>query len=96
MIFFDELDAMVPNRGGNNVGHHYASEVNEFLVQLNQAGENRVLVIGATNLPDRIYAAVRRPGLPPSSTPCPPTLSTTRRTARSRNGTSRLFSPGKR
>ena len=62
MIFFDELDAMVPNRGGNTVGHHYASEVNEFLVQLNQAGENRVLVIGATNLPDRIDAAVRRPG----------------------------------
>jgi SpoVK/Ycf46/Vps4 family AAA+-type ATPase len=62
MIFFDELDAMVPNRGGNNVGHHYASEVNEFLVQLNQAGDNRVLVIGATNLPDRIDPAVRRPG----------------------------------
>src|ERR1022692_356431 len=25
MIFFDELDAMVPNRGGGSVGHHYAS-----------------------------------------------------------------------
>jgi len=62
MIFFDELDAMVPNRGGDHVGHHYASEVNEFLVQLNQAGENHVLVIGATNLPDRIDPAVRRPG----------------------------------
>jgi SpoVK/Ycf46/Vps4 family AAA+-type ATPase len=62
MMFFDELDAMVPNRGGNSVGHHYASEVNEFLVHLNQAGANRLLVIGATNLPDRIDAAVRRPG----------------------------------
>ena len=31
MIFFDELDAMVPSRG-DTVGHHYASEVNEFLV----------------------------------------------------------------
>jgi len=62
MIFFDELDAMVPNRGGDFVGHHYASEVNEFLVQLNESGKNRVLVIGATNLPDRIDPAVRRPG----------------------------------
>jgi len=62
MIFFDELDAMVPNRGGDYVGHHYASEVNEFLVQLNESGKNRVLVIGATNLPDRIDPAVCRPG----------------------------------
>jgi hypothetical protein len=62
MLFFDELDAMVPNRGGDHVGHHYASEVNEFLVQLNECGRNRVLVIGATNLPDRIDPAVRRPG----------------------------------
>ncbi len=62
MIFFDELDAMVPNRSGGSVGHHYASEVNEFLVQLNECGRNRILVIGATNLPDRIDPAVLRPG----------------------------------
>jgi transitional endoplasmic reticulum ATPase len=62
MIFFDELDAMIPNRGGDFVGHHYASEVNEFLVRLNECGKNRILVVGATNLPDRIDPAVRRPG----------------------------------
>jgi SpoVK/Ycf46/Vps4 family AAA+-type ATPase len=62
MIFFDELDAMVPNRSGDSVGHHYASEVNEFLVQLNECGRNKILVIGATNLPGRIDAAVLRPG----------------------------------
>ena len=62
MIFFDELDAMVPNRSGGSVGHHYASEVNEFLVQLNECGKNNILVIGATNLPDRIDPAVMRPG----------------------------------
>ncbi|MCX6900868.1 MAG: ATP-binding protein [Verrucomicrobia bacterium] len=62
MLFFDELDAMVPNRGGGSVGHHYASEVNEFLVQLNECGRNKILVIGATNLPDRIDSAVLRPG----------------------------------
>jgi len=62
MIFFDELDAMVPNRSGGSVGHHYASEVNEFLVQLNECGKNKILVIGATNLPTRIDPAVMRPG----------------------------------
>jgi tetratricopeptide (TPR) repeat protein len=62
MIFFDELDAMVPNRGGDSVGHHYASEVNEFLVQLNECGRSKILVIGATNLPERIDPAVLRPG----------------------------------
>src|ERR1700722_1024488 len=43
MIFFDELDAMVPNRGGGTVGHHYASEVNEFLVQLNGCSKKKIL-----------------------------------------------------
>lgn len=62
MIFFDELDAMVPNRSGSSVGHHYASEVNEFLVQLNECAHRRILVIGATNLRDRIDPAVLRPG----------------------------------
>ena len=62
MMFFDELDAMVPNREGGSVGHHYASEVNEFLVRLNECGRQRILVIGATNLPDRIDPAVMRPG----------------------------------
>jgi transitional endoplasmic reticulum ATPase len=62
MLFFDELDAMVPHRGADSVGHHYASEVNEFLVQLNECGTNKILVIGATNLPDRIDSAVMRPG----------------------------------
>ena len=62
MIFFDELDAMIPNRGEQSVGHHYASEVNEFLVRLNECGKNRILVIGATNLPDRVDPAARRPG----------------------------------
>jgi len=62
MLFFDELDAMVPSRGGDSVGHHYASEVNEFLVQLNECGKQRILVVGATNLPERIDPAILRPG----------------------------------
>ncbi len=62
IIFFDEIDAMVPIRDGNSVGHHYASEVNEFLVRLNECARNRILVVGATNLPERIDPAVLRPG----------------------------------
>jgi SpoVK/Ycf46/Vps4 family AAA+-type ATPase len=62
MVFLDELDAMVPNRSGDHVGHHYSSEVNEFLVRLNECGRNGILVIGATNLPERIDPAVMRPG----------------------------------
>ena len=33
-----------------------------FLVQLNECSRHRILVIGATNLPDRIDPAVMRPG----------------------------------
>jgi len=62
LLFFDELDALVPNRGGDFVGHHYGAEVNEFLVQLNESWEKGVLVIGATNLLEHIGPAVRRPG----------------------------------
>jgi SpoVK/Ycf46/Vps4 family AAA+-type ATPase len=62
MLFFDELDAMTPNREGGSVSHHYASEVNEFLVQLNECSKQKILVVGATNLLERIDPAVRRPG----------------------------------
>lgn len=62
LIFFDELDALVPNRGENSLGHHYAAEVNEFLVQLNESWKSKVLVIGATNILSKVDPAVRRPG----------------------------------
>lgn len=62
LIFFDELDALVPNRGDNFVGHHYSAEVNEFLSQLNECWKSRILVIGATNLLNKIDPAIRRPG----------------------------------
>ncbi|MDQ1335041.1 MAG: hypothetical protein QG552_1991, partial [Thermodesulfobacteriota bacterium] len=62
VVFLDELDAMVPNRGADDVSHHYKSEVNEFLVQLNECSKNRILVIGATNLIEAIDPAALRPG----------------------------------
>lgn len=62
MLFLDELDAMVPNRGKESVGFHYSSEVNEFLTQLDECWKNGVFVVAATNLPENIDPAVRRPG----------------------------------
>jgi len=62
VLFIDEIDAFVPKRGGNDVGHHYSSEVNEFLSQLNEAWIRKVLVVGATNNINNIDQAILRPG----------------------------------
>jgi len=62
LIFLDELDALVPNRGDSTIGHHTKAEVNEFLVQLNDCWQSRTLVIGATNLLENIDPAILRPG----------------------------------
>lgn len=61
MIFFDEFDALVPARDGR-AGHHYESEVNELLTQLNECSERKILVVAATNRAEKIDAAVLRPG----------------------------------
>jgi transitional endoplasmic reticulum ATPase len=61
MLFFDEFDAFVPSRE-RGVGHHYESEVNEFLTQLNECSERKILVVAATNRSGKIDPAVLRPG----------------------------------
>lgn len=61
LLFFDELDALLPARS-EGVGHHYAAEVNEFLTHLNKAANHRILVVGATNRLDKIDPAAMRPG----------------------------------
>jgi len=60
LLFFDELDALVPIRG--HAGGYQDNEVNEFLVQLNNCAERGLLVVGATNRLGSIDAAVSRPG----------------------------------
>lgn len=62
VVFLDELDAMLPNRGNQDVSHHYKSEVNEFLVRLNECSKRGILIIGATNLIEAIDPAALRPG----------------------------------
>lgn len=61
ILFFDELDAMVPNREKIN-NQSQSGEVNEFLSQLDNIGSSGVFVIGSTNKPDSIDKAVLRSG----------------------------------
>lgn len=62
LLFFDEFDAMVPRRTGNEYNQHYDSEVNEFLCMLNHASDKGVYVLAATNHPECIDKAVLRTG----------------------------------
>ena len=60
ILYFDELDAMTPNR--ENAQHSYGSEVNEFLSQLDNSGDSGVFVVGSTNKPQLIDKAILRAG----------------------------------
>lgn len=64
ILFFDEISGLVPNRRtmGSFDNGIKEEEVNEFLIQLNDAGDKNILVVGATNYIDRIDPAVLRPG----------------------------------
>jgi transitional endoplasmic reticulum ATPase len=63
VIFFDELDAIAPNRGqemGNNVSERV---VNQLLTELDGLEDmENVMVVGATNRPDMIDPALLRSG----------------------------------
>ena len=61
LIFFDEFDAMVPQRS-NDDRNYQNGETNEFLCMLNNAAEKGVFVLAATNHPERIDKAVLRTG----------------------------------
>lgn len=61
VIFFDEFDAMVPQRS-NDDRNYQNGETNEFLCMLNNAAEKGIYVLAATNHPERIDRAVLRTG----------------------------------
>jgi transitional endoplasmic reticulum ATPase len=64
VIFFDELDSLVPARGGG-LGEPQVTErvVNTILAEMDGLEElNNVVVIGATNRPNLIDPALLRPG----------------------------------
>ena len=61
ILYFDELDAMVPSRETlQNQGQ--SGEINEFLSQLDNIGDSGVFVIGSTNKPELIDKAILRAG----------------------------------
>ena len=61
LLFFDEFDAMVPQRTSDD-RNYQNNEINEFLCMLNKASEKGVYVLAATNHPERIDRAVLRTG----------------------------------
>ncbi|WP_042684312.1 CDC48 family AAA ATPase [Methermicoccus shengliensis] len=64
VVFFDELDAITPTRGGGFGDSHVTERViSQMLTELDGIEElNDVVVIGATNRPDIIDPALLRPG----------------------------------
>ena len=64
IIFFDEIDAIAPKRGGDFGDSHVTERViSQLLTELDGLEVlTNVVVIGATNRPDIIDAALLRPG----------------------------------
>jgi transitional endoplasmic reticulum ATPase len=64
IIFFDEIDSMVPKRGAFQDSSGVSEKVvNQLLTEMNGLKEMKdVVVIGATNRPDLLDSALLRPG----------------------------------
>lgn len=64
IIFFDEIDSIVPKRGVNSDSSGVTEKVvNQLLTEMNGLREMKdVVVIGATNRPDLLDSALLRPG----------------------------------
>eukprot|EP00762_Andalucia_godoyi_P002206 ANDGO_07542.mRNA.1 putative AAA domain-containing protein C16E9.10c len=64
VIFFDELDALCPRRGGDSSNSQSSERVvNQLLTEMDGLdGRRNVFVIAATNRPDIIDPAMLRPG----------------------------------
>lgn len=63
IIFFDEIEGLVPNRDTlGETGSYKQEEVNQFLEEINDSGKSNILVVGATNRPNLIDKAILRSG----------------------------------
>eukprot|EP00095_Tigriopus_kingsejongensis_P005468 maker-scaffold865_size87005-snap-gene-0.25 protein:Tk05468 transcript:maker-scaffold865_size87005-snap-gene-0.25-mRNA-1 annotation:"peroxisome assembly factor 2" len=63
IVFFDELDALAPNRGNTGDSAGVMDRiVSQLLTQLDEMANEMVFVIGATNRPDMIDSSLLRPG----------------------------------
>jgi transitional endoplasmic reticulum ATPase len=64
IIFFDEIDSLVPKRGASQDSSGVTEKVvNQLLTEMNGLQEMKdVVIIGATNRPDLLDSALLRPG----------------------------------
>ena len=67
VIFIDVLDAIAPSRGGvvgskSSGGGASARVLTTLLTEMDALGSAAVVVLAATNRPDSLDAALRRPG----------------------------------
>lgn len=63
IIFFDELDAIAPTRGGGFDSHVSERVISQILTELDGLEElKNVVVVAATNRPDLVDTALLRPG----------------------------------
>lgn len=63
IVFIDEIEGVLPKREDlSSSSQHKQEEINQFLMELNEAGPNGILVVGATNRPHLIDTAILRSG----------------------------------
>jgi len=64
LLFLDEIDQLVPERGGHNQHEDTTRQVNTMLEEVSAIhdSDDEIVVIGATNRPDRIDDAMLRSG----------------------------------
>jgi cell division protease FtsH len=63
IVFIDELDAIGGHRSGGEDNNERAQTLNQLLVELDAFGrDSTVIVMGATNRPEMLDAALTRPG----------------------------------
>jgi transitional endoplasmic reticulum ATPase len=63
LIFFDEIDALAPRRGGGNDGNVGDRVIAQLLTEMDGIeGREGVIVLAATNRPELIDTALLRPG----------------------------------
>jgi transitional endoplasmic reticulum ATPase len=63
VLFVDEISGLMPRRDNMPSHEQYREgEINEFLMQMEGSVQKKVLVIGATNYPERVDPAILRSG----------------------------------
>ena len=63
IVFMDEIDSIAPSRTSDDAGETESRVVAQLLTVMDGMGDNgRIVVVGATNRPNSIDSALRRPG----------------------------------